>query len=214
VLERLALFLGIVASLIAIISYRVSPTFKAKARMVWDFATVEHKDGFFAALLVVSVAAIAIAVKLAVALRESRSQLVEPRESDWALLKELLDVLPSNSGPIGYLRQASMESFIENLSDQLHAFAADWDNAEHQFHDSEVENGRVSLVEAVWGLLLVMGEVTWSLGNNRQGVPPEWKYGVRHEDYVSAVGRLSEAAARVVEAHQAVISVGRKKLNR
>jgi hypothetical protein len=216
-----ALYVGVVASLLTILAYVTSDSFRTWLQDVWDFFVQDHPEGTSRTLIpTVIVLAVALAIVLMAMIRyrrrigafEASAKLSPVRQSDRKLFDEFLGLMPSSTGTIDFLKNGSMASFPRALMDNLREFEGSWNDAEHEFHDQAVETGRRELGEAVSRLLIVMAEVTWPIGDDRQGPPPEWKYGVRHQDYLEAINRLETAAADIVERHQTLVRIARRQL--
>ena len=73
--------------------------------------------------------------------------------ADRRLLESLLDLLPSDSGAIDFLRHGDPSRIRSRILDDLHTFAYDWDNAQHEFHDQDLETHRAKLMVAVHSYL-------------------------------------------------------------
>ena len=133
-------------------------------------------------------------------------------EKDRELFHEFLEVLPS-SGSIDFIDRRNMAGFSfdsEKLND-LHEFYYNWDDAEHEFMDDELEAKRKRLHELIGDYTSLISGNTFPTDSGQQTVPPEWEYN-QPERFGKVVGELHEKAGAVVEAHQDLVRTGRKKL--
>lgn len=133
-------------------------------------------------------------------------------EKDRELFKEFLEVLPS-SGSIDFIDQKNMAgfSFDSEKLDDLRDFYYDWDDAEHEFMDDELEAKRERLHELVADYTSLIAGKTFPTDSGHQTVPPEWEY-EQPERFAKVVNELHEKADAVVEAHQDLVRTGREKL--
>ncbi len=147
-----------------------------------------------------------------------RSQLLEDEiqrrkiEQDRELFKEFLGVLPS-SGSIKFIERKNMAGFSfdsERLND-LHEFYYNWNDAEHEFLDEQLESKRERLHDLIGDYTSLIGNKTFPTDDGRHTVPPEWER-EQPERFAKAVNELHEKAENVVEAHQNLVRTGRRKL--
>ncbi len=64
------------------------------------------------------------------------------RIADRDLYRRLVELLPSDSGVIGYFLHDDISYVPDEVRSTLRRFRWDWDNAEHEFHDPQVETAR------------------------------------------------------------------------
>lgn len=91
------------------------------------------------------------------------------------------------------------------------AFLEGWGNAEHTFHNPEIERCRQTLHQAVKDLIGFVAVETFDTNNGRQGPAPEWK----RDDpgrYQRVVDGLQKRAAAVVTSRETLIAVARRTL--
>lgn len=133
-------------------------------------------------------------------------------EKDRELFKEFLEVLPS-SGSIDFIDTMNMAgfSFDSERLDDLREFYYNWDNAEHEFMDEELEAKRERLHELIGDYTSLISGNTFPTDGGRQTVPPEWER-EQPERFAKVVNELHEKAEEVVEAHQDLVRTGREKL--
>ena len=135
-----------------------------------------------------------------------------PHPSDVALFEALLELLPSASDAVDFLRHHDLgQSFDNAVREPISRFAYEWDNADHEFQDLDLEAGRISLLRAVQTLLREMAANTFPEGRGVQSIPKEW----RHEQpdrYAIVVKRLNDLSDEAFTAHQDLIRLGRARL--
>ena len=133
-------------------------------------------------------------------------------KKDRELFQEFLEVLPS-SGSIDFIDTKNMAgfSFDPESLDDLREFYYNWDDAEHEFMDDELEEKRERLYDLVADYTSLISGNTFRTDSGRQTVPPEWEH-QQPDRFAKVVSELHEKAEAVVEAHQDLVRTGRKKL--
>jgi hypothetical protein len=136
--------------------------------------------------------------------------------NDIALFKKLQEALPSNDS-IDFIRTHDFGgSFnIDNVI-PIRDFNHYWDNAEHEFIDSELEKLRKELLEKSSKFSLAIGMNTSPNSAGFQSVYPDTHLD-SPEDFEkrirSEVKEIHDAADELIKIHQKIMRVGRKKLN-
>lgn len=129
-------------------------------------------------------------------------------EADNRLFNELRDLLPSNR-VIKFLAEHDFGgSFFRQEIEPLRTFRHDWDNAEHEFINQELEALRLALHDRVGVFLNLIARYTVPIGGQGQSVnPPDSDYGDPERD--NRIRRNAEeinnAADDLVQAHQSLI---------
>jgi len=136
--------------------------------------------------------------------------------NDIALFKKLLKDLPSN-GPIAFIRDNDFGgSFNLKSVMPIKEFSYYWDNAEHEFIDEELEILRKNLIGKASEFSLAIGKNTSPNSKGFQSVypdthldsPKEFQTRIRNE-----IKEIHDAADELIKAHQAIVRVGKNKLN-
>jgi len=132
--------------------------------------------------------------------------------NDIALFRTFLDTLPSESF-IEFLKQHDfLLSFKLNKVDPLRQFLHEWDNAEHEFQDLELESLRKALMEAAEDFSSKISEYTSSNKSGFQAVRvDDLKHVEEHEERFRREARIIDAASdEFVRLHQELVRKGRK----
>lgn len=134
------------------------------------------------------------------------------RESDKVLFEKLKLTLPSK-GSISFIDKQNMAGFSwprDKLKD-LDKFYYEWNDAEHEFLDSELEPLRKNLHSLIGDYLNQIAQDTFPASDpNRQTVPPEWEL-EQPKRFNLVVKKLHETSTQIVEIHQELIRMGRRK---
>lgn len=135
------------------------------------------------------------------------------RESDKYLFEEFKSIIPSK-GSISFIDEQNMAGFswpAKELHD-LKKFYYEWNDAEHEFLDNELELLREKLHSLIGDYLGQIATNTFPANNpERQTVPPEWEE-ENPKMFFDVVNKLHETAGQIVDTHQALIRAGRKAL--
>lgn len=132
---------------------------------------------------------------------------------DKELFQEFLRVLPSNDS-IEFIRTFNMAgfSFDRRKLDDLKEFAYEWDDAEHEFHDKQLETKRKKLLKLIQKYLNYIAMHTFHTEYRYlYSVPLEWEY-QKPELFNQIVGDLHRFAEEIVSTHQDLVRTGRRKL--
>lgn len=135
------------------------------------------------------------------------------RESDRKLFDEFKETLPSK-GSISFIDEQNMAGFSWPSSslNQLNNFYHYWGDAEHEFIDPELEDMRSKLYNLIGNYLGQIAVNTFPTHNpDRQTVPPEWEE-TNPKHFFEVVSKLHETAGKIVQMHQELIRLGRKKM--
>jgi hypothetical protein len=132
--------------------------------------------------------------------------------SNRKLFEQFKEVLPSN-GSVAFIDNLNMAagSFHPTNLDDLDNFAAGWNDAEHAFLDRKLEKKRKHLLELIKEYRLLVGGNTFRTRDGEQTVPPEWE-DEQPDRFNQVVKMLHDKAGEVVDAHQQLIRLARKKL--
>ena len=133
--------------------------------------------------------------------------------ADRELLKKFMETLPSTEGSIPFIKEHNMAGYsfeIARLED-LQKFVGEWDNAEHEFHDEELEKLRKKLLSLSRDYLDELSRNTWLTSPGFAAVPAEWEI-EQPERFREVVSKLHQLAEDILNAHQSLIRLGRKKL--
>lgn len=132
--------------------------------------------------------------------------------ADCQLFQRFLILWPSNSPSSIFLRDHDLGGqFDWSVTFPLSMFRSDWDNAEHTFHDVELESLRQSLLAATSEFLLDLSVSSGPASNGLQSVPrPNQLY--RSPEDTDNVRRLNESASALYKMHQSFVAAARKTL--
>jgi len=133
--------------------------------------------------------------------------------NDIRLFREFLDVLPSNTF-IEFLKQHDfLLDFELDSVNPLRQFINEWDNAEHEFQDNELEELRKSLMTAGDDFSSKISKYTSPNSSGRQAVRVDnLKHIDEHEErFESEAKIIDEASDEFVRIHQELVRTGRKK---
>ncbi|MFS1859859.1 hypothetical protein BCU54_001905 [Vibrio lentus] len=135
------------------------------------------------------------------------------RQTDVELFEKFLATLPSR-GSISFIDEQNMAGFSwpHNKLDELNNFYYYWNDAEHEFIDNELEQMRGQLHSLVGEYLGQIATNTFPARNpDRQTVPPEWEY-EDPERFFNVVNKLHDTAGEIVNIHQELVRMARKKI--
>lgn len=135
--------------------------------------------------------------------------------NDYNLFKNLIELLPS-SGPIEFIRRHDfIVEFDRDILKPFKVFIHEWDNAEHEFIDTELEEIRCELYKAVTAFNTSIGKFTSPNPKGYQAVRyEECRDDPNHEKrFREEAEIINNAADKVVEFHQQLIRKGRAKLD-
>ncbi len=135
------------------------------------------------------------------------------KEIDKKLFLEFKENLPSD-GSIHFIDEQNMAGFSWARSElkDLHKFYNEWNDAEHEFLDNELEGLRANLHELVGDYLGQIATNTFpAYHEGYQTVPPEWEE-KNPKHFSEVVGKLHDSAGNIVKVHQKLIRRARKKL--
>ena len=132
---------------------------------------------------------------------------------DEQLFLSFLKAFPYN-GSISYIENRSMAGFAfdTNRLRDIEDFSRDWKDAEHEFIDGELEEKRKTLLQLCQDYMTEITANTFATRGNLYAVPPEWEI-EQPKRFEEATSKLHEMADRIVSVHQALVRMGKKKLN-
>lgn len=129
-------------------------------------------------------------------------------------MRQFLAELPSGSGVVRKLRDINLANpFYWEWFDHLEDFRAEWDNAEHEFNDQELERMRSQLIEQIPEFLSYLARNTWHIDTpttGRASVPPEWE-DEQLDRLLAVLDQLHGYTTRIVDLHQGIIRRGRER---
>ncbi len=139
-------------------------------------------------------------------------QLQAQWETDRALFEKLRTELPLN-GSIDFVRNHPVGvSFHRDKPKELFEFLYYWNDAEHEFLDTELDAKRSQLYAVISEYLHVLGKNTWSIPkSDYQGIPEEWEWN-QPERLAEVVRKIENLSTRLVECYDDLIRTGRRKL--
>ena len=135
--------------------------------------------------------------------------------SDRNLLKEFIETLPSTKGSIPFIKKHNMAGYPFKVSElkDLERFLEEWNNAEREFLDEDLEKLRKKLLTLVREYLAEIAGNTWPIPElpGYSAVPREWEI-EQPKRFKDVVTKLHKLAGEIIETHQNLIRLGRKKL--
>ena len=146
--------------------------------------------------------------------KQSESETYTPRgrESDRKLFESFREVLPSN-GSIDFIDKFNMSGFSFDIDrlDDLFKFLHEWNDAEHEFLDKSLEEKRSRLLNLIAEYSHLISYNTFPTDRGFQSVPSDWET-EQPERFYETVEKLHAKAGEIVETHQELIRLGRRKL--
>jgi hypothetical protein len=146
---------------------------------------------------------------------EMEAKLAAPRPADRELFRLFQEALSGEL--LNFLRQHYFANpWPGDALYELDEFVTAWDDAGHEFFDSELEDARVALLRTSDALVRKVGRESFPRrdGTDRQEVPPGWEFGdmAVAQRYSDSVEGLTQAARDVWNTHQRLTRLGRNKL--
>lgn len=133
-------------------------------------------------------------------------------EADKRILRDLLDVVPSN-GTIEFLRTKSLGSFFQwNRLEDIERFLDSRNGPDHEFLDPELETARKKFRASCRALVSALE--TYTFPTHKEGwhaVPRDWR-DEAPERFHRTVNDLDKAADAVCTTYDHLVRVARKKL--
>lgn len=133
--------------------------------------------------------------------------------SDRFLLKKIVKLLPS-TGVIHFLKHHDfLGSFRQREIEPIEQFLYEWNNAEHEFQDEDIEKLKIELFEAARQFIALVGQYTTLNKNGFQAVRPDYYEGggEREVEFRREANEIGKSADSVVEKHQEFVRVARHK---
>jgi hypothetical protein len=149
----------------------------------------------------------------AVSTDNKQVEVAEVKPLDVELFKEFKKVIPSK-GSISFIDDQNMAGFSwpRDKLRQLDEFYYEWNDAEHEFLDNELEELRAKLHELIGDYLGQIATNTFPANDpKRQTVPPEWEL-ENPKRFFEVVDKLHDTASSIVKTHQDLMRKGREKL--
>ncbi|MXS82403.1 nucleotide-binding protein [Nitrosomonas oligotropha] len=137
----------------------------------------------------------------------------DTKKIDLSLFEKFKEVLPSK-GSIHFIAQQNMAgfSFPRKELDDLDKFYYEWNDAEHEFLDNELEQLRLKLHDLIGDYLGQIATNTFPTNNpGWQTVPPEWE-DKNSKHFLEVVGKLHDTAGKIIIVHQDLVRKARVKL--
>lgn len=152
---------------------------------------------------------------------ELKSEKFEKEESDREQKKEVdretyrrfLEVLPTE-GSISFIKNNNMAGFsfdLERLR-HLYSFRDEFQDAEKEFLDDELEFKKQKLFSLIVQYIRLLAYKTFPTDNGLQTVPPEWEI-EQPDEFEKVVKDFHNLADEIVNSHQDLIRTARSKLN-
>lgn len=138
---------------------------------------------------------------------------VDTTTPDSKLFEQFKEVLPSN-GSIKFIDEQNMAggSWPRKMLEDLERFYYEWNDAEHEFLDNDLEKDRTKLHALIGDYLGQVATNTFPTDHpERQTVPLEWETD-NPKRFFDVVNKLHEIAGLIVEMHQGLIRKARQKL--
>jgi hypothetical protein len=135
-------------------------------------------------------------------------------EIDRENFSKFLKALPSK-GSIDFIDKQNMAGFSWPLNslDDLDRFYYEWNDAEHEFLDNELEQLRTQLHQQIGDYLGQIATNTFPANSpGYQTVPPEWEEKIPKR-FFEVVGKLHDSAGNIVKVHQELVRTARLKLS-
>lgn len=134
------------------------------------------------------------------------------RDADRTLFEEFLKAIPSK-GIISYIKTHDVRASFDNQDlEQIHAFCSDWNDPEHEFLDSKLENLKLDLYKNAnnyWS------SETTLMFTEREGrfsrIPRDWEWKMPDE-FKKAVAEMGDLAKKLVDSHELFVRTARRKL--
>jgi len=145
--------------------------------------------------------------------KETIKKLENNSSKDKDLYKKLLIELPS-SGSIDFLRNHDFYNpFRINEYNQLLNFVYEWDNAEHEFINKDIEKTRKRLLGEINQFLDYSGTKTYPLKTDFQTVMTDIDSEIElSEETKKSISKLNEYGSSIYNLHQELIRKGRENL--
>jgi hypothetical protein len=147
------------------------------------------------------------------ALLEELREQQATKETDTALLKELMADLPAET--IKFMRDFDFANSFEWSSvAPVSNFELTWRDARHEFLDREIEAKKRILVERGDAVVAALGHNTSVQWHGRSAVAEASKLDTPHgyREHVEEIKELNDKADAFVEAHEDFIRTARKRL--
>jgi len=140
------------------------------------------------------------------------SQRVAPRDEDRKLFGAFLDLLPSD-GAIHFIDEHNMAGWSFDLRriEPIDRFIHEWNNAEHEFIDVDLQHAKDQLMAACVAWSRTIATETFHMDNGQQSVPPDWE-DEQPERFDRVVQQLHEQAQEIVDNHRHFVRLGRRRL--
>jgi hypothetical protein len=118
--------------------------------------------------------------------------------------------LPSNGKSVHFLREHDVAvSFPSEWLDPLYHFIHQWNNAEHEFNNPELEKKRLEFWNILNDFLKKLGLYTFS--TDKEGwLSTELKNWEDRREMIETHQRLNESRTLAYEAHQNLVREGRR----
>ncbi|MDK2593523.1 hypothetical protein [Pseudoalteromonas obscura] len=132
---------------------------------------------------------------------------------DIKLFSKFKEVMPSK-GSISFIDEQNMAGFSwpRDSIKELEKFYYEWNDADHEFLDKELEELRSKLHHLIGDYLGQIATNTFpARDHTRQTVPPEWE-DENPNLFFEVVNKLHETAGSIVGIHQELVRKGRQKL--
>jgi len=140
---------------------------------------------------------------------------IDDNHIDKKLFEKFLEILPSTDGSINFITQCGVEqAFKPSSLDNFQKYFDEWDNAEHEFLDPELEKKQKYLRSLIGEYLRTMSvEACFPVHpkSERCQIPKEWRE-TQPDRFNNVVKKLNSLTNDIFDTHQELIRIGRKKL--
>ncbi|WP_345969429.1 hypothetical protein WCX72_08770 [Sulfurimonas sp. HSL1-6] len=134
---------------------------------------------------------------------------------DKELFTKFLNDLPSGEGSIDFLRDHDFHnSFKLAKLDQLRDFARNWDNAEFEFLNKELEKARQDLLQTIFQFIDVSSHHTFPERDGWQtSIPNYTDNGEIPQRAKESIKKMNDLGDNIFAMHQTLIRLGKQQLN-
>lgn len=216
---RPLVILGVAGSVASLLSLLFIPAVGEGAQAAASWLWTDHPHSLVVILGIVISLLVLLVVRMSrTASRAGRSSAETTRPADVRLWREFLDILSPDSDFIYLIRNHNFGlPFKWATVEPLESFVHGWDDAAHEFLDSEIEERRRQLHLVAYEFLAALGAQTFPLDQrpDRQSVPGDWKRSpnpVMREQFKEFMNNLNAKAAAVWDSYESLVRTARGRL--
>ena len=136
-------------------------------------------------------------------------------EHDKEIYKKFLEILPSNSESIVFLKEKSFRSpFNNNEFHNFHKLYYDFNGEEDKFVDIDMNLKQKELYNSISSLINDIAMKTYPLEHNAQynSVPSEWQNNKQNKLFEKTVQDLDKLGENTLKIYEELIQIAKKKL--